>query len=102
MAERHPFGATLDVPKIRRHSRFARFLPIDSYMGRANTSADALIEILSLCEQTLTALKLPDDGPDYPPVMDKFSHTRQWKRANIASKFVLIRGGLYSRTRDAL
>jgi hypothetical protein len=43
------------IPNAER----ARFLPATVIMARSSTGTDALIEILNLCEQTLTALE-PD------------------------------------------
>lgn len=73
---------------------FARFLPICPSMGRASTSADALIEILDLCEQTLTAVcQFDEASPQHWP-SDKSSQSRQQMRANVARRLVLIQGGL--------
>lgn len=63
-------------------------------MGKSGTSAEALIEILNLCEQTLTAL-----NTDYADVArsHKSDQDRRYERRR-RSKFVrrlfLIRGGL--------
>jgi hypothetical protein len=65
-------------------------------MGSAGTSADALIEILDLCEQTLTVLCPHDDVPSPSRASDKTSQSRQPMRANVARRLVLIQGGLPS------
>ena len=63
-------------------------------MARSSTGTDALIEILNLCEQTLTALE-PDPfvKPDTLQA-DKASDSRQLPCAKVGRQFVLIRGGL--------
>jgi hypothetical protein len=63
-------------------------------MGRVSTGADALIEILELCEQTLTAICLPEDVSVRHQAADKPSQSRQHMRANVARRFILIQGGL--------
>jgi hypothetical protein len=70
-------------------------------MFRANTSADVLIEILNLCEQTLTALSPHGEGTESAPSMDNFSKSRRGKSAISARPFALIQGGLSSRSRAA-
>ena len=63
-------------------------------MGKSGTSAEALLEILNLCEQTLTALnaEYPDGARSHKLVQDRLHERRR------GSKFVrrlfLIRGGL--------
>ena len=63
-------------------------------MGRVSTSADALIEILDLCEQTLTIFCPHDDVLSNSRESDKTSQSRQPMRANVARRLVLIQGGL--------
>lgn len=79
----------------------ARFLPYCEDMFRARSSADALLEILVLCEQTLTALRPIGDGAETSPSMDNFSQSRRGKNASTTRPFVLIQGGLSSRSRAA-
>jgi hypothetical protein len=62
-------------------------------MARSNFSPDALIEILSLCEQTLVALKARKKDSAHGQQLDKPGHSRRQKRAN-SRQFVLIQGGL--------
>jgi hypothetical protein len=63
-------------------------------MSRSNTSTDALIEILSLCEQALTELNPHDEAAPSHDRSDKSSHLRKRKRANITHGLLLIPGGL--------
>jgi hypothetical protein len=60
-------------------------------MGKFGNSAEALIEILNLCEQTLTALKA-----DYDEAQAE--HNRRQERlrsAKLVRQLFLIKGGLY-------
>ena len=75
-------------------SDLARFLPICPSMGRMNTSADALIEILDLCEQTLTAVCQRDEASAQLWPSDKSSQSRQQMCGNVTRRLVLIQGGL--------
>ena len=77
----------------------ARFLPIYPCMGRVNTSADMLIEILDLFEQTLTAVCIGDDASSQRRPSDKSSQSRQQMRANVARRLTLIQGGLAGNLR---
>jgi hypothetical protein len=66
-------------------------------MSRGSTGTDALVEILDLCEQTLTAVEVYDgESPSYR-FSDKTSQSRQQTRANGARRFLLIQGGLAVR-----
>lgn len=65
-------------------------------MARVNTGADALIEILDLCEQALTTLCPGEDHPSNRPASDKTSQARQQMHTNVARRLVLIQGGLPS------
>jgi hypothetical protein len=75
--------------------RFARFLPIDDIMRQSSSSPDLLLDIISLCEQTLMALNRADEQPSNRAGLDKPNHSWQRKRANIPA-LVLIKGGLPS------
>jgi hypothetical protein len=70
-------------------------------MGRSNTSTDALVELLSLCEQTLTALQPDSDRDTSVAQSDKANHSRYGKRASIGPRLVLISGGLSMINRGA-
>ena len=80
----------------QRHP-FARFLPIDSLMGQASSSVEALIELLDLCEQALTAVRSCGERLIPEPMADKYRHSRHNTRVKLDRNFVLIRGGLASR-----
>jgi hypothetical protein len=67
-------------------------------MARPNFTPDALIEIISLCEQTLVSLEPRQEMATHRLQLDKLSQTRRQKRAN-PSQFVLIQGGLSTGTR---
>ena len=77
----------------------ARFLPIPFNMGPSITCAEALVEILNLCEQTLTALGRHEEGSLSATPADKYCRTRHHKNTNIVRQFVLIQGGLASESR---
>jgi hypothetical protein len=62
-------------------------------MGRGNTGADALIEILELCEQALTAVCLSEDATTQQQPVDKSSQSRPQKRTNLARRLILVQGG---------
>lgn len=62
-------------------------------MGRPNFIPEALIEIISLCEQTLVALDPRQELPTHRPKLDKLNHLLRQKRAN-SCQLVLIQGGL--------
>jgi hypothetical protein len=66
-------------------------------MGKFGNSAEALVEILTLCEQTLTALRSDYDEVLHPKQSDQ--NRRQERRRS--TNMVLIRGGL-SRTEPQL
>ncbi len=70
-------------------------------MALSNPCADALVEILNLCEQTLTALREHEERHITAPLADKYRHSRLQKRANIVRQFVLIQGGLSSEVRQS-
>jgi hypothetical protein len=63
-------------------------------MGQTNPSTDALVEILTLCEQTLTALNSDPGGQMATRQTDKAGRLRNGTRTNIAPRLVLIQGGL--------
>jgi len=73
---------------------FARFLPVSKGMGKAGTSAEALIEILNLCEQTLTALNADyaDSARSHKLDQDRLHERR--RRSKFVRRLFLIRGGL--------
>jgi predicted component of type VI protein secretion system len=94
---------TEDNLKRNRHvtpqgSRFARFLPIDALMRQASSSVEALIEILDLCEQALTAVHNCDERLIPEPLADKYRQSLQNTRVKLDRNFVLIRGGLASES----
>jgi hypothetical protein len=70
-------------------------------MGQSGTCAEALVDILSLCEQTLTALREPDDKRPTAALADKYRQLRPQKRANFVRQFVLIQGGLSREMQDS-
>lgn len=70
-------------------------------MGQPITCDQALIEILNLCEQTLTALRRYEEEFNSPSKADKFSLPRRQKRAISAPRFVLIQGGLSTDTKQS-
>ncbi len=63
-------------------------------MSRGSTGTDALVEILDLCEQTLTAVEVYDDKSPSYRFSDKTSQSRQQTRANVVRRLILIQGGL--------
>jgi len=68
-------------------------------MGQSITCAEALIEILNLCEQTLTALGRHEEGLISTPPADKYRHPGRYKSANVVRRFVFIQGGLTNESR---
>jgi hypothetical protein len=66
-------------------------------MGKLGNSAEALVEILNLCEQTLTALKGDDDNALRPQQSDQNRRQEPRRSTNFVRQLFLIRGGL-SRT----
>jgi hypothetical protein len=62
-------------------------------MAPSSTCAEALVEILNLCEQTLTALRKHEETHVATGPADKYRQSRLQKRANFA-RLVLIEGGL--------
>jgi hypothetical protein len=91
----------MEIPRRQRplgldepNSDLARLLPICPSMGRVSTSADALIEILDLCEQTLTAVCQRDEASAQLWPSDKSSQSRQQMCGNVTRRLVLIQGGL--------
>jgi hypothetical protein len=67
-------------------------------MRQASSSVEALIEILDLCEQALTAIRNTGERliPEQPA--DKYRQSWQNTRVKFDRNFVLIRGGLSTRT----
>jgi hypothetical protein len=63
-------------------------------MGPSITCAEALVEILSLCEQTLTALRRRPVQLGLNPSADKYRRIRRHGDANIGRQMVLLQGGL--------
>jgi len=68
-------------------------------MSRTNTSTDALLEILTFCEQALTALDPLKAGVGVLSQSNKTCHSWQGKRSNLAHHLQLIPGGLSLPTR---
>ena len=66
-------------------------------MHQHHSSPDLLLEIISLCEQTLIALDPRDEKLSNGAGLDKSNHLWQRKRANTPG-LVLIKGGLSSET----
>jgi len=68
-------------------------------MNGSSTGTDALIEILSLCEQALT--ELGPDAETAPRIIraDNSRHFRRYRRAKIANRLLLIPGGLSTAAR---
>jgi hypothetical protein len=64
-------------------------------MGTHGDSAEALIEILSLCEQTLTALTPQAESTALPPPSDTIRRQKFPRRANVNRRLWLIKGGSY-------
>ena len=71
---------------------FARFLPLPWRMGNSGKSAESLIEILSLCAQTLAAFDAANGTNDPLPLPVK-THARR-PNAKYVRRFALIKGGL--------
>jgi len=69
-------------------------------MSRTNTSTDALIEILSFCEQALTALDPHKAGVAALSQSNKSCHTNL-KHTGPAHRLHLIPGGLSLPNRGA-
>ena len=76
---------------------FARFLPIDTLMRQTSSSVEALIEVLDLCEQALTAIRNVGERLIPEPLADKYRQSRQNTPVKFDRKFVLIHGGLSSQ-----
>ncbi len=55
--------------------------------------AEALVEILSLCEQTLTALHPRRARRESNLPADKYCRTRRHSGANFGRKLILLQGG---------
>jgi len=66
-------------------------------MGQASSSVEALIEILDLCEQALTAIRTCGERLIAEPMADKYRQSWRTRRAKLDRNFVLIRGGLDSQ-----
>jgi len=64
-------------------------------MGQFADSAEALIEILNLCEQTLTALTPVYDNAGRYPQSDEVRRQERHHGAKFVSRLFLIRGGRY-------
>jgi len=63
-------------------------------MARTSNSSDALLEILSLCEQALTGLNPQNEAVPNRNPSDKSNHFRNQRRAKLAHQLRLIQGGL--------
>jgi hypothetical protein len=77
-----------------RQFGLAHFLPIERFMGSFGKSAEPLIEILRLCEQTLAALEPQTDDVVPTPRADKTRASGQRGRTIVAGHLILIEGGL--------
>jgi hypothetical protein len=67
-------------------------------MGQASSSVEALIEILDLCEQALTAIRSCGERLIPEPMVDKYRQSWRITRVKLDRNFVLIRGGLDNQT----
>jgi len=67
-------------------------------MRQASSSVEALIEILDLCEQALTAVRNCGERLIPEPLADKYRQSLQNTRVKLDRNFVLIRGGLASES----
>ena len=63
-------------------------------MGNFGSSAEALVEILTLCEQTLTALKADYDNSLRANPSDQNRRLERGPSTNVVRHLFLIRGGL--------
>ncbi len=64
------------------------------YMTTLGKSAESLIEILNLCEQTLAALDAPNGTNDPIPFPVKARVPAPQRHGQLGRRFALIRGGL--------
>jgi hypothetical protein len=64
-------------------------------MGKLATSTEALIEILNLCEQTLTAISADSDGVLDAQQPDQNRREDQRHSTKSVRRLFLIRGGLF-------
>ena len=80
----------------------ARILPIALSMALPNASTDALIEILSFCEQALTALHSCKVADEFIPRSTKSRHSRQDKATNVVRHLHLIPGGRSNTSEGSL
>jgi hypothetical protein len=64
-------------------------------MGKFGNSAEALVEILNLCEQTLTALKADYDEALRAQQSDQNRRQERLRSAKLVRQLFLIKGGLY-------
>ena len=83
----------------RNWPSLAQFLPIFLRMGPSITGAETLVEILNLCEQTLTALRRRPVQLGLNSSADKYRRIRRPRDANIGSRLVLLQGGLGKQAR---
>ena len=67
-------------------------------MGQASSSVEALIELLDLCEQALTAIRSSGERLIPEPMADKYRQSWHNKRVKLDRNFILIRGGLASQS----
>jgi len=63
-------------------------------MGKTGTSAEALIEILNLCEQTLTALNADYTDGGRGDNSDQDRRYERRRRSKFVRRLFLIKGGL--------
>ena len=64
-------------------------------MGKTGTSAEALIEILNLCEQTLTALNADSADGGRGDNSDQDRRYERRRRSKFVRRLFLIKGGLF-------
>jgi len=69
-------------------------------MGNFGNSAEALVEILNLCEQTLSALKTDYEERLRAKPFDQNRRQEQRRSTNLVRHLWLIRGGLSDTDRQ--
>jgi len=73
----------------------------DRRMARTTTGTDALVEILSFCEEALTALHPHNASEPVLSRSSKASQLRRNQRRNSTGRLQLIQGGLSPFIADA-
>jgi hypothetical protein len=63
-------------------------------MGSSISCAEALVEILNLCEQTLTALRTRRAQLGSAGSTDKYRRIRRQRDTNVDHRLILLQGGL--------